>query len=294
MKSYFNIANINICIESEIKIQWNVYIQKFRIKETGKVDEYYEVVLADDFKAEGILVYQDKFQKIYKKGDFEERLHYFYGDINACMLYRECQNRKLIFLKKKYERFFREGDNYAVFNALAFEKLLLKHRGIILHASFIIWQNRAILFSAPSGTGKSTQAELWKNFQGAVIANGDRVVIKKENGIYYAYGLPICGSSNVCLNIKVPLATIIYITQSQENFVKETARNQAFKYLISETTINYFDTAFASQAVCILEDIGKNIDMYHLFCKADKNATVILKKKLEENRNGSDSSFESH
>ena len=49
------------------------------------------------------------------------------------------------------------------------KKILLKYNGIILHSSFINFENKAILFSAPSGTGKSTQADLWKKYKNAEI-----------------------------------------------------------------------------------------------------------------------------
>ena len=42
-----------------------------------------------------------------------------------------------------------------MFNAMGFDVLLAKERKLILHASFIVYRNKAILFSAPSGTGKS-------------------------------------------------------------------------------------------------------------------------------------------
>ena len=52
-----------------------------------------------------------------------------------------------------------------IWNYLAFENVLINHTGFILHSSFISWQNNGILFTAPSGTGKSTQADLWKKYE---------------------------------------------------------------------------------------------------------------------------------
>ena len=57
---------------------------------------------------------------------------------------------------------------------LGLETLLLKYDGLLLHSSFIRWRGEGILFSAPSGTGKSTQADLWVKYEDAEILNGDR------------------------------------------------------------------------------------------------------------------------
>ena len=57
-------------------------------------------------------------------------------------------------------------------------------------ASFIRWQGRGILFSAPSGTGKSTQANLWVQHQGAEVINGDRAALRQVGGRWQAFGLP--------------------------------------------------------------------------------------------------------
>src|SRR5699024_19054 len=76
---------------------------------------------------------------------------------------------------------------------LGLERLLLSRQGLLLHASFIRWQARGILFSAPSGTGKSTQADLWVRHRGAEVINGDRAALRRSAGRWRAYGLPYAG-----------------------------------------------------------------------------------------------------
>lgn len=79
MEYFFNIAGIKIKIFSEIEICWNQYIQRFRMSPCVQYDEYYECRCADSFSIEGALVYQNEWQKIYKHGAYEERLHFFWG-----------------------------------------------------------------------------------------------------------------------------------------------------------------------------------------------------------------------
>ena len=81
------------------------------------------------------------------------------------------------------------------------EQVLNSYNTFLLHSSFIKWKDKAILFTAPSGTGKSTQADLWEKYENAEIINGDRSGIRKMDGKWTAYGLPIAGSSGIYKNI---------------------------------------------------------------------------------------------
>ena len=104
-----------------------------------------------------------------------------------------------------------------------------------LHASFIAFQNKAILFSAPSGTGKSTQADLWQKYvRGVEIINGDRAIIGIEDNGVKAYGLPFCGTSKITLNQSFNLSTIVILRQGKINKLIELAAKDGYKYLYSQ------------------------------------------------------------
>lgn len=282
MDYYFNITGIIIRIVSDIEISWNSYIMKFLTEPCGACDEEYHCRLVEELPLEGILVYRSDWQLIYKYGMFEERLHFFYGCSEPCMLYKEFETHKTIYLNKTFLDSFLREENYCIFNAMAFEKVLLKHRAIVLHSSFVVWKNQAILFTAPSGTGKSTQASLWEKYEGAIVANGDRTILKEKDARIYAYGMPICGSSDICLNVEVPLRAIVYLSQAKEDMLTVVDEKQKIKWLISETTINFFDGQFLDEALDIISHMGTKLDMYHLSCTKEKGAVDILREKLEE------------
>ena len=101
------------------------------------------------------------------------------------------------------------------------EATLLHFGAVILHASLIRWNNTAIVFSAPSSTGKSTQAELWKQYAGAEILNGDRAALRKKDGVWHGYGLPYAGSSGIYRNEHAPLRAIVALKQERENNIRK-------------------------------------------------------------------------
>lgn len=290
----FCIADITIQIKSEIEIAWNDYICAFLKEPKQHYDETYECICADHLSPKGDLIYQDGFQQIFKQKDnSEERLHFFIGQKEPCMLYEENTNKKTIYLNKKYIESFLRKNNYNIFNALAFEKVLIEHRSVVLHSSFIIWNGQAILFTAPSGTGKSTQAALWEQHRGAVIANGDRTILKMTDKQVYAYGMPICGSSDRCLNVKAPVRAIVYLAQSPKNYIEDMETKLKIKKLISESTINFFNRNFLLSAMDIINEMAENVNMYFFHCTKEESAVDVLENRLRgEIPHGSDKSSE--
>ena len=61
---------------------------------------------------------------------------------------------------------------------VALPQLLLPFRALVFHASYVGCDGGAMLFTAPSGTGKSTQAELWRVHRGARVLNGDKAAVR--------------------------------------------------------------------------------------------------------------------
>ena len=96
---------------------------------------------------------------------------------------------------------------------------LIDYNAMILHSSLVDFSGNGIVFTAPSGTGKSTQADLWKKFKGAEILNGDRTIIRK-NANYEAYGSPYAGSSGIYKNKFVNLKAIVVLRQADENRIQ--------------------------------------------------------------------------
>ena len=99
---------------------------------------------------------------------------------------------------------------------LMLEKQMIQRDSMILHSAYIVYQDEAILFSAPSQTGKSTQAALREKYRKSYTVNGDRSLLRKINGRWYACSWPVCGSSGIC-NIKdTPIHAIVMLRQGKK------------------------------------------------------------------------------
>ena len=113
-------------------------------------------------------------------------------------------------------------DAYAVDNLLChvFYTHAVKRHMIQVHSSLIDYQGRGIMFLGPSGIGKTTQAERWNEYRGAVIINGDMVFVQETEDQFLGWGTPWHGSSPYCENASVPLEALVILKQSRENRIR--------------------------------------------------------------------------
>ncbi|MBE7021943.1 MAG: hypothetical protein E7414_01830 [Ruminococcaceae bacterium] len=93
---------------------------------------------------------------------------------------------------------------------------LLYVEGFIIHASSLAYQNQGVLFSAPSGTGKSTHTTLWKHFMPeTVIVNDDMPIVRIMDGVPQLCGAPWSGKSSIHTNVCVPLRAIVFLERGE-------------------------------------------------------------------------------
>lgn len=165
---------------------------------------------------------------------------------------------------------------------LSLESLLLRHDALLLHAAFIEARGKAILFSGPSGIGKSTQAALWQEHQGACILNGDRAALRKSEGTWRAWGLPYAGSSGIYRNESAPVAAIVLLQQGGENTLRQLSPSEALRRLYPEIMIHRWDERFVEKALELAAALLENTGVWLLRCRPEKEATQLLTETLEK------------
>ena len=170
------------------------------------------------------------------------------------------------------------GDIWERVNPLTFVELsefMIRHDICILHSSLIACQGRGILFTAPSGTGKSTQAELWKQYRGAQILNGDRSMIRSRDGDT-AYGSPYSGSSGIYRNESAPVTAIVVLRQAPFNRVRRMTTKEAYLSLLSELSLSPISRETVErQSQWLLSLLGR-VPVFLLECLPDEGAVDTL------------------
>ena len=163
---------------------------------------------------------------------------------------------------------------------LALERRLVKKNSMILHCAYVEYQGEAILFSAPSETGKTTQANLWEKYRGSRTVNGDRSLLGKINGRWTAQGWPVCGTSEVCNNEAIPIKAVVMLSQAKENKAEIMTPGHAFSLLYSQITVNKWNSIDHIHILDLIEDFLGSVPVLHLGCTISEEAVICLEKVL--------------
>ncbi|MEA4965236.1 MAG: PqqD family peptide modification chaperone [Oscillospiraceae bacterium] len=163
---------------------------------------------------------------------------------------------------------------------IATECHLSRSYGVSLHASCVCSNGEAMLFSAPSGTGKSTQADLWKEHLGARVINGDRPFLRIAPEGVRAYGVPWDGKEQIFLQENYPIRAIVELRQAKSNHLRKMSRDQAIRLLMKQCFIPMWDDEVKFLAVKTIRRIAGSVPFYRLFCMPEEGAAELLNGAL--------------
>lgn len=191
---------------------------------------------------------------------------------------------------KSDEQYKREGKNPEIFPNEYLETLslyrklipyLLENNTILFHGSTIAVDNSAYLFTAPSGTGKSTHVSIWRKYFGekAVMINDDKPLIKVDDEGIVIFGTPWMGKHNLGNNVKFPLKAICHIKQCKENSIKKIDKNDLFSILFQQTQRTN-DKLGMQKVLILLEKLAANVDLYELYCNISEEAVEVSYKGM--------------
>lgn len=160
---------------------------------------------------------------------------------------------------------------------LGLDYVLMQENCFLLHSSVVAYNGYSLLFSGPSGIGKSTQADLWRAHLGAEILNGDRCCISYREGQFIGCGSPYAGSSNIYTPGEAPIQAIFLLRQGDENSVVRATGRQAFVSIYSQCLTNNWDTVYTDRLCRLLDELIENIPIYVLTCLPNESAVDLAR-----------------
>ncbi len=182
-----------------------------------------------------------------------------------------------IIIDEKYRDMLRAD---VIFSLVGIEEIAVGSNGCVLHSSFIEKDGGAILFTGPCNIGKSTQANLWKEYADAVVVNGDKTFIFEKDGVFYASGLPFSGSSKDCLNRVLPLKAVISLEQADSNNAQRLVSDEAFFKLYKNCYPVHCSREFTGMLFDFVQKLSRSVPVYDYACLADESAVRYLEREL--------------
>lgn len=280
---WFKIAGIIIALKTESQITVS---ERFRPFQCEKVKSYdYEVTfhqvdqlpvvtepecyneLAFGVGQDAGGCYFRRFRNVNQDGQVYAVAYYEWEKRSIEVRYLSCGSENL-----------NQSDN--CFFHIAWETILQLEKCMILHACAVDTPYGGILFSGRSGIGKSTQGDLWCRYENAFIINGDRPILKKENGIWYAYGAPYAGSSRCHKNVNVPIRAIVMLKRGENSIVHKLNPAEAFRKVYAGMTISTWNPECVEISCDLALSLTSEISVYEMQCTPDQQAVERLKQSL--------------
>ena len=158
---------------------------------------------------------------------------------------------------------------------------IIKRGGFFLHCSCLQYRGKAVIFTAPSGTGKSTHASLWRKHFGdeVVMINDDKPLVREQEDGFVIYGTPWRGKHGIGANISAPIGAVYFLEQAPENSVEPIDGFTALSLLMQQTVIprGREDTS------TLLDMLGRLIEatpMFRLKCNISDEAVITAASAL--------------
>ena len=153
---------------------------------------------------------------------------------------------------------------------------MLAHDTILLHGSAIAVDGEAFLFSATSGTGKSTHTAFWRQLFGdrAVMVNDDKPLIRVTEEGAFVCGSPWDGKHRLSSNVMVPLRAFCILTRGAENRIEAVSPAQALPMLLQQSHHPKGPENMA-RFLQIMDRLTEKLSFYRLACTPDPEAAAV-------------------
>ena len=239
-------------------------------------------IVTDKYEIAGLNIEMSLLAGGMTEAQSEQYLNDFDGEPDLKLLYNP---ERIASYRERYPHLSETSCEY-VYTGGWFYSRLLSYDGFMLHSSAVCYKGKAYLFSADSGTGKSTHTSLWKKYLGeeAVILNDDKPAVRIIDGNCYAFGTPWSGKTDMSLNAMVSVGGIVFLERGDTPEI-HTEKNTLFiiKNILKQTTMPWTKEANTS-LFNIIEKLLVGIPIYRFCANISKEAFVTSFEELTKEK----------
>ena len=184
-----------------------------------------------------------------------------------------------LWLPEAHGALLREG-GLPVAQNLGQDLLFLPRDRILMHASLVRYRGQGILFTGPSGMGKSTQAGLWQRCFGAEVLNGDKTVLHLAEEGTWAWGSPYAGTSGIYRNESAKAAGILSLRQGEKNEIRRLRGREALTELLPRMGTAPWAGQWHGRGMALVLALLDRVPVSRLSCRPDPGAAELTYKTL--------------
>lgn len=165
-------------------------------------------------------------------------------------------------------------ETLAVYRKIA--DYLLSCDTLLFHGSVIAVDGEGYLFTAKSGTGKSTHTRLWREYFGerAVMVNDDKPLLHITDSGVTAYGTPWDGKHRLSTNTVVPLKGICILTRNAKNHIEPVEPHAVYPLIVQQTNRSLSADGM-KQTLSLIDHMLTVVPVYRLGCNMNIEAARV-------------------
>ena len=160
---------------------------------------------------------------------------------------------------------------------------LFHYDTLLFHGSVVAVDGQAYLFTAKSGTGKSTHTRLWRELLGdrAVMVNDDKPFLQITEDRVIAYGSPWNGKHHLGRNIAVPLKAICILERAEVNHIQAIPPKYALTTLIQQSS-RPMNGALMGKYMELIDGLSRKVNFYRMGCTMSLDAAQMAYETMRK------------
>ncbi len=165
-----------------------------------------------------------------------------------------------------------------MYTGTAFAGRLIQQGGVVLHGSALSYNGQGIVFTADSGTGKSTHTELWKQAypDEITVINDDKPALRFYGDKATIFGTPWSGKTAINANISAPLNAVVVLEQAPHNAIRPLTTKEAIFHLTQQINRPYYDRDSGIKTLNIVDKLIQTVPLYLLQCTISQEAVSLV------------------
>lgn len=234
----------------------------------------------------------------YKFANHCVRIESIYEDVHLmCCQYRaneqpeyeiQIKQEDLLFEKKRAnqdDETFTDGyyETLAVYRKLC--DWLIDQDVLLFHGSAVGVDENAYLFTATSGTGKSTHTKMWREVLGnrAVMINDDKPLLYIGTDKVVVYGTPWDGKHHLSSNCGMKLKGLCVLKRGQQNQIWHENKREIYPMLIQQSFHSNHPEKM-KKILELVERLTNIVNCYGLECNPTREAAWVSYSMMKKNR----------
>lgn len=282
MEITLQFSRINFQIHTEKKIEIDTVLEKFVCANTGAAD--ITLLVSWDWKTHAVptvsMMGNDLVQNYYIEPNAYlcETQGGVRGAVAMCRCASDFSHIQCVLNLENYSYIPKQMD--FIMRTLPMRAIFQQFGTLFFHAAQITVNGAGILFTAPSGTGKTTQAKLWETYRSANRVCADRTLVRRLAEGWRTFGYPLDGSEPICSAEEHALGAVVLLRQGRENTVVRLTGGRAVAALMPQMVIDGWNAQARIRAAELITDLLEEIPVYQLTCVPDETAVQCLGQRL--------------